>query len=216
MRVRPHVNPELSGVSSPDEEDIGLMCRARDGDVEAFAFLVGRHRARVESFLYRLCGDRGKAEDGAQEVFLRLWMARQRYQPRARFTTFLYQVAYNGWLNEVRKARARPVEVAWCEEPEADGLGERGAGPRLPPAPAATEPHSHLFLRYRQWQIREAIARLPEMHRLVFVLGHLEGRRIAEMAEILGIPEGTVKSRMHTAVRLLRRWLDPEEHEVDR
>jgi RNA polymerase sigma factor (sigma-70 family) len=108
------------------------------------------------------------------------------------------------------------VEVAWCEDPEPDGLSGRAGAPRLPPAPAATEPHYQLFLRYRQWQIREAIARLPEPHRLVFVLGHLEGRRIAEMAEILGIPEGTVKSRMHTAVRLLRRWLGPEEQEVDR
>jgi RNA polymerase sigma-70 factor (ECF subfamily) len=203
-------------MSSSEEEDTRLMCRARDGDVEAFALLVGRHRASVEGFLHRLCGDRGKAEDGAQEVLLRLWLARHRYQPRARFTTFLYQVAQNYWLNELRKARARPVEVGWCEEPEPDGFGDRAALPRLPPAPAATEPHSHLFLRYRQWRIREAIARLPEMHRLVFVLGHLEGRRIAEMAEILGIPEGTVKSRMHTAVRLLRGWLGPEEHEVDR
>jgi RNA polymerase sigma-70 factor, ECF subfamily len=216
-------------VSSLDEEDTGLMCRARDGDVEAFARLVGRHRERVEGFLYRLFWDRGKAEDGAQEVFLRLWLARHRYQPRARFTTFLYQVAHNYWLNELRKARARPVEVAWCEEPEPagdpgvrlrtrpdGGPGSPRGAPRLPPAPAATEPHYQLFLRYRQWRIRDAIARLPEPHRLVFVLGHLEGRRIAETAEILGIPEGTVKSRMHTAVRLLRGWLGPEEQEVDR
>jgi RNA polymerase sigma-70 factor (ECF subfamily) len=204
-------------MSPSEEEDTRLMCRARDGDVEAFALLVGRHRARVESFLYRLCSDRGKAEDGAQEVFLRLWLARHRYQPCARFTTFLYQVAHNYWLNELRKARARPVEGAWHEEPEPDGgPGDPRAASRLPPAPAATEPHYQLFLRYRQWRIREAIARLPEPHRLVFVLGHLEGRRIAETAEILGIPEGTVKSRMHTAVRLLRGWLGPEEQEVDR
>jgi RNA polymerase sigma-70 factor (ECF subfamily) len=202
-------------MSPSEDDDAGLMCRARDGDVEAFALLVRRHRGRVEGFLHRLSADRGKAEDGAQEVFLRLWLARHRYQPRARFTTLLYQVAQNYWLNELRRTRARPVEVAWCEEPEPDGFRHRAALPRLPPAPAATEPHSHLFLRYRQWRIREAIARLPEMHRLVFVLGHLEGHRIAEMAEILGIPEGTVKSRMHTAVRLLRGWLGPEAHEVD-
>jgi RNA polymerase sigma-70 factor (ECF subfamily) len=211
------VEPESSSVSSPDEEDIGLMCRARDGDVEAFTRLVGRHRERVEGFLYRLFWDREKAEDGAQEVFLRLWLARHRYQPRARFTTFLYQVAHNYWLNELRKARARPVEVSWNEKPDPDGgPGDPRGAPRLPPAPAASEPHYQLFLRYRQWRIREAIARLPEPHRLVFVLGHLEGRRIAEMAEILGIPEGTVKSRMHTAVRLLRGWLGPEEQEVER
>src|SRR5204863_9366577 len=103
-------------------------------------------------------------------------------------------------------SRARPVEVELSERP-----GELpGAIPR---APAATEPHSQLFARYRQWRIRQAIARLPERHRLVFVLAHLEGYRLAEVADVLEIPVGTVKSRMNTAVRLLRDWLAPEEGE---
>jgi RNA polymerase sigma-70 factor (ECF subfamily) len=136
-------------------------------------------------------------------------MARRRYHPRARFTTFLYQVAHNYWLDEARKARVRPVEVEWADDPEA-----RIGGP-VPRAPAVTEPHHQLFLRYQQWRIREAIARLPVPYRLVFILGHLEGRKIAEMAEILEIPVGTVKSRMHTAVRLLRGWLSAEDRETE-
>ncbi|MBI3947774.1 MAG: sigma-70 family RNA polymerase sigma factor [Armatimonadetes bacterium] len=193
-----------------DEEDIQLMCRAREGDVDAFTTLCARHRRRVESFLYRLFRDRESAADGAQEVLLRVWMARRRYEPRARFTTFLYQVAHNYWLDELRKARARPEEVSFD-----DGL-ENPPGRLLLPAPAAMEPHEHLFLRYRQWQIQEAIARLPEIYRLAFVLAHLEGHKIAEIAEILEIPEGTVKSRLHTATRKLRRWLLSEESEEER
>ncbi len=80
-------------------------------------------------------------------------------------------------------------------------------------APAATEPHHQLFVRYQQWRIQEAIARLPASYRAVFVLVHLEDRRLAEVAEILEIPVGTVKSRMHTAVRLLRGWLASEDED---
>src|SRR4051794_5784343 len=164
------------------EEDVRLMCRAREGDVRAFSSLFSRHRERVEAFLFRLFWDREKAEDGAQEVFLRLWMSRGRYEPRARFTTFLFQVAHNYWLDQLRKSGARPVEVDLTGEMES-----RGSASTLR-APAATEPHHQLFVNYRQWQIREAIARLPEVHRAVFVLVHLEGRRLVEVAEILEIP----------------------------
>jgi RNA polymerase sigma-70 factor (ECF subfamily) len=223
---------------SDEEEEIRLMLRAREGDVEAFALLFDRHRQRVENFLYRLFWDRGKAEDGAQVVFLRLWMARSRYEARSRFTTFLYQVARNYWRDEIRKAKARPEEVAWDASDAACGMrnaewdtirpspiphpvsriphSRRSASAMPLRAPAATEPHYQLFVRYRQWRIREAIGRLPEIYRIVFVLGHLEGRKIAETAQILEIPEGTVKSRMHTAVRLLRAWLQAEEEEIER
>jgi RNA polymerase sigma-70 factor (ECF subfamily) len=198
----------------PDGEDVCRMLRAREGDREAFAALIGRHRGRVEAFLYRLLGDRQRAEDGAQEVFLRLWLARHRYEPRARFTTFLYQVARNYWLNEIRKDRSRPVEIAGVapDREPGDGLGS-GTLARLA-APAAAEPHTVLFASYRRWRIRQAIAELPEGLRLVFVLGHLEGCRLAEIAEILEIPVGTVKSRMHAAVRRLRARLGPEEESM--
>lgn len=193
-----------------EEEDVRLMCQAREGDVQAFSCLFARHRERVEAFLFRLFWDREKAEDGAQEVFLRLWMSRCRYEPRARFTTFLFQVAHNYWLDQLRKTGARPFEVDLTAE-----LESRTPGKALR-APAATEPHHQLFVRYRQWRIRQAIAQLPEAHRAVFVLVHLEGRRLREAAEILEIPVGTVKSRMHAAVRLLRSWLASDDEEETR
>ena len=194
-------------MSAAEERDIRLMDQAREGNVDAFSLLVGRYRERVESFLFRLFWDREKAEDGAQEVFLRLWLARQRYQPRACFTTFLFQVAHNYWRDQMRKAGARPPEVELAAEQP------MGSGRPVLRAPAATEPHHQLFLRYQQWRIREAIAHLPDVYRAVFVLVHLEDNRLAEVAEILDIPVGTVKSRMHTAVRLLRGWLATEDEE---
>src|SRR5437588_12814492 len=87
--VTPTVQPGPKRSCAAEEEDVRLMCRAREGDMDAFSCLFGRHRERVEAFLFRLFWDRQQAEDGAQEVFLRLWVSRGRYQPRARFTTFL-------------------------------------------------------------------------------------------------------------------------------
>lgn len=195
---------ETSFTSGIPGDDVGLMLRAREGDVDAFSVLVTRYRERVEVFLFRLFWDREKAEDGAQEVFVRLWLARQRYEARGRFTTFLFQVAHNYWRDEVRRAGVRPREVELAaEQPQC----------KLPRAPAAAEPHHQLFVRYQQWRIQQAIARLPETLRAVFVLVHLEGHRLAEAAEVLGVPLGTVKSRMHTAIRLLRGWLASEDEE---
>jgi RNA polymerase sigma factor (sigma-70 family) len=105
----------------------------------------------------------------------------------------------------MRKTRARPPEVEWS--------GEEDAERKLPPipAPAATEPLRHLFQSYRQRQIQAAISDLPERSRLVFILAHREERKLAEIAEILEIPEGTVKSRLYTAVRALRGRLTAED-----
>ena len=185
------------------EDDIQVMCRVREGDLQAFSLLLARHRPRVENFLCRLFHSREQAEDGAQEVFVRLWMARERYQEKARFTTFLYQIAHNYWIDQLRKRGARPEEVALPDEDE----------PAVSSAPGPREPQHHLLQRYEQWRIREAISRLPEIHREVFVLARLEERKIVEIAEILGVAEGTVKSRLHTAAKLLRRWLTAEEEE---
>src|SRR5438128_7918747 len=77
--VTPTVEPEPKRWCPAEEEDVRLMCRAREGDMDAFSRLFSRHRKRVEAFLFRLFWDREKAEDGAQEVFLRLWISRCRY-----------------------------------------------------------------------------------------------------------------------------------------
>ncbi|MDQ2731009.1 MAG: RNA polymerase sigma factor [Armatimonadota bacterium] len=184
-----------------EDEDTRLMCEVREGSVEAFSTLYHRRRRRVEHFLYCLFWHREKAEDGAQEVFVRLWTTRDRFRACGHFTPFLYRIARNYWRDEVRKMQVRPSEVDLPVEGDAPAIS--GALR----AAVSTEPQHHLFVRYQQWRIQEAIARLPEHYRIVFVLAHLEDHKIAEIAAILEIPEGTVKSRMHTATRLLRSWL---------
>jgi RNA polymerase sigma-70 factor, ECF subfamily len=206
LPVTPGVDDD-TGKQADEDEDRALMGRAREGDIDAFSTLFRRHRSRVERFIYRLSANRDSAEDGAQEVFLKLWLSRQRYRPEARFTTFLYRVARNHWIDQVRRARSRPSETELPTEAEfgVELLASRSA-----------EPESQLLARYQQWRIHQAIARLPGGCRLVFVLVHLEGYRLAESADILEIPLGTVKSRMHQATRLLRAWLTPEMGEAIR
>ncbi len=186
--------------------DRELMAQVKAGDTEAVAALVERHRPRLESFFCRLCRDREEAADAAQETLVRLWLARDSYQPRAKFTTYLYTIAWNHWLNRLRAMRSRP-RVTPLEEQLGEG-GRRLLAQML----ARAEPAEDVALRrYRMQRIRRAIARLPRKQHVVFVLSHYEGLRYAEIAEVLGIPVGTVKSRMHHAVARLRELLDREE-----
>lgn len=186
--------------------DAELMAQVRDGDMEAFSMLVDRHRPRLHNFFYRLCWDREEAADAAQETLVRLWLARQRYEPRASFTTYLYAIAWNHWLNRLRAMKRRPRVT-----PLEDQLG-RGGRRLLRQMLARAEPAEDAVMRrYRMQRIRGAIRQLPDRQHVVFVLSHYEGLRYAEIAEVLGIPVGTVKSRMHHAVARLRELLDKEE-----
>ena len=177
--------------------DIELMLRARGGDVAAFHRLVLRHREPLRRFFAALLADRSLAEDFAQETFLRLWVSRERYQPTGRFSTYLFQIGKHYWLNQCNKFQARAYEET--------------ADPALEiQAPPVTQPEMILLQRDQGARIRRAIAALPEHHRVVFEMSHLEGLKYREIACRLQIPVGTVKSRMAEAVRRLRQALTGE------
>jgi RNA polymerase sigma-70 factor (ECF subfamily) len=188
-----------------DESDAELTARMREGDECAFDRLMERHRPAVYQFLRSLFADPGWAEDGAQETFLRLWLARHRYRPEAPLRSYLFRIARNYFLNRVRDEPE--VLVADMAENE---TGRRGDGATGRTAPL---PDDLLVARYRLWRIRRAVASLPAHHRLVFTLAHDESLSYGEIARILEIPVGTVKSRMSAAVRMLRERLPREELE---
>lgn len=195
----------------PSQDDDGrLMIRARNGDTDAFGAIVRRHRPRIERFLYRLCWDEEQAADGAQEVMLRLWLARHNYDDIGSLVSYLYVIARNWWLNRVREAQCRPRTVALEEQ-----LGNTGRRV-LQDMLAAVEPTETTVLRdYEVQRTRLAIGRLPEDQRLAFILGHLEGLPYQQVAGVLGVPVGTVKSRVYHAVRRLRTILN-ESEEADK
>ena len=184
--------------SVPDEE---LMVRAGRGEVEAFEAVVRRHEAGVINYFFRLHWDRHRAEDQAQEVFLRLFTHARDYAPTARFTTYVYRIAHNYWVDEFRRYRRERGQVSLdAEDAEGSRLGEIVAAGSDDPAGSARKEEV-------VEAVIEAVDALSDDQKAVFVLGEVREMRYAEIARILGIPEGTVKSRMHAAVKRLRRKL---------
>ena len=174
------------------DPDIELMLLVKQGDEEAFGELMNRFRRPLTGFFYSLCWNHDTAQDYAQEVLVRLWLARERYQPIGNFKSYIYRIARNVWLQELRSMKCRP-QPQYYEE--------------LDQAEDEVDIEKLLIRRYVDRKIRLAVAGLPEHHRLVFVLSHFQGLKYWEIAEILEIPIGTVKSRMSNAVRKLREEL---------
>lgn len=169
------------------------MARAADGDDAAFAELVERHQRALLNYFVR-SGATHDSEDLVQETFVRLYRYRDRYQPIARFTTFLYHLARHVWIDRTRKVgRAFRLSDALREEER-----HRSDPGSSAPAEAALDAAT-------------ALDTLSPKLREVVVLHIYQGLRYHEIASVLGIPEGTVKSRMNLAMTALRNAL----HEND-
>jgi RNA polymerase sigma-70 factor (ECF subfamily) len=182
---------------SISDEEAMLRVRRRN-DAGAFALLVRRWEGRIQRFCTRLCADPHRAEDLAQEAFARVYASRQRYQPKARFSTFLWRVALNVCRDDHRSQTRR---AAACPQ-------DRGAGDDIAEVAGRDPlPDSALFSKERAEAVRDVLAQLSEEHRSVVILRHYEGLKLREIAETLGIPEGTVKSRMAEALTRLARDL---------
>lgn len=168
----------------------------RAGDPGPFEDLVRNHARTLVAFFRQRGASLGRAEDLAQEVFLKLYRSAERYQPEERFGAFLFRVARNAWIDECRRRGVRP------EASSTSGLeDELPSMPEDPAGRASTEEEAARVL--------ELVAALPETHRAVFELAVLGEMAYDEIAATLGIPEGTVKSRMFYAVRRLRQaWTE--------
>ncbi len=181
------------------------MLEVKGGAEEAFSRLAARYSRPLVSFFFRLGRDRQVAEDCAQEVFLRVFRARKDYEPRAKFRTYLFRIARNLWIDYLRSKRTEG-KILSLSHPLGDGDDEGTLQERIPvdaPRPSAKVRHDDL-----RRQILEAIDFLPEEQKSVFLLCEVEGMKYADVAGILGIPVGTVKSRMHTAVAKIRSRLE--------
>lgn len=183
--------------------DEDLVRGFKEGDLDAFTEIVRRHQRPLVNFFYRQVWDRHKAEDLAQEIFLRLYRAMERYDPRAKFTTFLYRMARNLWIDSVRANASRP-KVSSLERPVGGG-SETETGSFLPVA--VPEPGDAISHIEEMEEVRRAVMTLPEEYRVVILLAEFQQMRYEEIGEVLGIPVGTVKSRMHHAVERLKELL---------
>lgn len=174
-----------------DTNDAILMDLVRTDHQEAFTILVGRHQKTVLNFFTRCGVQVCDAEDLVQQTFLRLYRYRTRYKPSAKLTTFLFLLARQVWIDELRRRqRAERLVQALAQEPPPDDASRPG-----------NPIHGDV-------NMAAALAKLPEGLRLVVVLGVYQELPYAEVAQVLKIPVGTVKSRMFHALRMLRRILE--------
>ncbi len=178
------------------------MVAVQEGDPDAFRALYDRYDRALTSFFYKMCYDHAAAEDLKQETFLKIFRARARYRPEATFRTFLYTVARNLWIDRYRSRKSAPKTVSTDKR-----LGQDGAtvGDLLPDREVGTV--EQISTHEAAAMVRQATEGLPEDQRLVFVLVQDQGLKYREAAEALGIPVGTVKSRMNAALTQLRGLL---------
>ena len=180
------MNDDLEQLSDPD-----LMKHAAAGRPEAFETVVRRHQKPLLNFFRRMGASYSEAEDMVQETFLRLFDYRFRYRPLAKFTTFLYRLASHVRVDGLRKLQRQPKTSELSEQSgETEGR-------------AAAEVAAKL-------DVRAALDRLSEKLRPVVVMAYFQGLRYREIAEALGIPQGTVKSRMFLALQELKEALGVE------
>lgn len=176
------------------DEDAERMLRFASGDEAAFDELVRRYGQKLLAFADRFFHNRARSEETVQEVFLRVFEARKRYQPRARFSTWIYTIATRLCLNELR--RRRPEAQAGGSEAEMFG---------------SASPAQELEAARLARSVQRAVDELPENQRAALLLSRFEDKSYAEIAKILDVSEGAVKSLLFRATDELRRVLSQEE-----
>ncbi len=172
------------------------------GDARAFALLMRRWGGPIRRLCTRMTGDAHRGEDLAQEAFARVFAKSDSFEHRARFSTFLWRIALNLCVDEQRKILRRPETAVQIEGDGQDAVTATPASPTAGPAARAVK-------QERAEAVRAALTELPEHYRSVVVLRHYEGLKFREIAQVLDIPEGTVKSRMAEALTRLARLLRP-------
>ena len=183
-------------ITTVETSEAALIERAKLGDQDAFRQLVERYQGAVHNLAYRMLGSTDEAEDAAQEIFVRIYRQLGRYDPERKFSTWTLAIATNYCIDQLRRRRLQlvPLEniVPWARAREAGPEGEA------------------LDQEARD-EVQQLLRHLPEKYRAPLVLRYWEELSCAEIAEILGVPEGTVKTQIHRARKALGKLLVERE-----
>jgi RNA polymerase sigma-70 factor, ECF subfamily len=178
-----------------------VLTRARAGEAEAFCELIAPLQTRLLRQAVALSGDVSAAEDLVAETLVEAWKSLARYDETCRLSTWLYAILLHRHQKWRRRARARPVALAWLSWFERE---EHLSRQENIPAPDLS-PVENVLWSEQAAQIRECVERLPEKHREIILLRFFEEASLADMARVLGCPVGMVKSRLHHALEKLRQ-----------
>lgn len=187
-----------------DDIDLQLMARVKAGDDEAFNELMQRNEKAVVNLVYRFTGNREIADDIAQEVFLRIYRASGRFEPKAKFFTFLYRVTLNLCRNYGAKAKRRQTTSL-----NAVRAGQDGDIPVREPVDEIGSAEDQVARLELSAVVREAVESLPDQQREAVELQRFQGLAYEEIAEVLNLSVSAVKSRIHRAKLNLKEKLAP-------
>jgi RNA polymerase sigma-70 factor, ECF subfamily len=192
-------------MSSHTAEDLVLIERARKGDRSAFDDLVHRHEKRAYQFAYRLTSSADEAADVVADSFVRVYGALANFKQQSSFTTWLYRILTNCFLDLRKRERNRPTISLEATFPTAEGDMERQV------EDTGRTPVEESERNERERAMQDAVAALPEYQRAMIVMYHAEMLTYEEIAEALDLPIGTVKSRLNRARISLREMLVKDE-----
>jgi len=173
------------------DSDAQAMLKVAAGDRRAFGQLFDRYHASVARFALRFVGDRARAEELTQDIFVKLYRNAKAYKPSAQFKTFLFRVATNHCLNEVRRGEYRVSHTSTAPTEEDDGVDVAG--------PPAERPDEAVAGRELERAVGEALAGMSERERAAFTMCRFEGMAYRDIAEALEASEAAVKSLIHRA-----------------
>src|SRR4051812_34611876 len=180
--------------------DTELVVRALSGREDGFEELVRRYQRPIVAYVYRMVGDYDSALDLAQEVFIKVYNSLGRYRPEFKFSTWIYRIAHNASIDYLRRAgnlRTEDMEVA----------GEGGSTFEKPFASKALSPEQETERGERRAEIEEVVRQLAPAYRELIVLRHSHDLSYDEIAEVTGLPLGTVKNRIFRAREAMRELL---------
>ena len=188
------------GIEQSSQSEIELIRRCQTGDTAAFDILVRRHYQLAYNIAYRILGDPDQAADATQAAFVRACRARGRFRAEASCSTWLYRIVTNVCLDQVRQADKQPASLTLLADDETT------AEQRDVPDEQA-DPAHHAQQHQRQQLVHNALQQLTAEHRAVVVLYDLNGFSYQEIAQMLELPVGTVKSRLNRARLILKELL---------
>ncbi len=194
----------LAIIAAEPDPDAALMMRVKEGDTGAFTELVDKYKQPVMNLVYRMLHDPTEAEDLAQSVFVQVFRSAERYQASAKFSTWLFTIARNLCLNELRRRSRHPADSMEVGHPEQEDQPWQQFEDKKTVLPADSLLHDELAAK-----IEQALAELPENQRIAILLCRQDELSYEEIAKVLGCSLSATKSLIHRGREMLKQKLKP-------